>query len=272
MDSLKDPRIPVLLKPLLQEYTCRLEQDAPGLVSAFYLVGSIALDAFNPRCSDIDFVAVLGRQAGPGVPEKLLEIHRFIEKQYPKWKMEGQYFQPSDLSCIDGEVSPFLNYHDGKLEWCRRFGLGPVTWWVLKEKGIPVFGPLPQELAITLDMDHLLKGQLENMNSYWANWTRRPVRLAALLSDWGVQWTVLGVLRQFYTLRERKIISKTEAGRYALGCLPERWQRIIAEAIAIRESPRRSQYGSKITRAVETYAFLKYIIRVCNHSEEATNL
>jgi hypothetical protein len=96
--------------------------------------------------------------------------------------------------------------------------------------------------------------------------------LAALLSDWGVQWTVLGVLRQFYTLRERKIISKTEAGKYALGCLPERWQGIIAEAIAMRESPRCTQYGSKITRAVETYVFLKYIIRICNHAEEAANL
>jgi hypothetical protein len=91
MDSPKDPRIPFLLKPLLQEYTCRLEQDAPGLVSAFYLVGSIALDAFNPRCSDIDFVAVLSRQANSGEVKKLLEIHRVIERQSPELKKEKKY-------------------------------------------------------------------------------------------------------------------------------------------------------------------------------------
>lgn len=272
MDFTIDPRIPDLLSPLLREYTRRLDQDAPGLVSAFYLVGSLALDAFNPRYSDIDFVAVFNRPASAGDYEKLLEIHRAVEGQYPQLKMEGEYFQASDLGRVDDEVSPFLNYHDGKLEWCRRLGLGPVTWWILKEKGIALFGPPVEELAITLDMDRLLQGQLENLNSYWAGWVNRPGRLAVLLSDWGVQWTVLGVLRQFYTLREHKIISKIEAGKYGLACLPQRWQPIIAEAIAMRGNPHRSLYRSRITRAVEAYAFLKYIIQVCNHSLEASTL
>ena len=271
MDFKIDPRIPDLLSPLFREYVRRLDQDAPGLVNAFYLVGSLALDAFNPRSSDIDFVAVLSRQAAADDPETLLGIHRGVERQYPQLKMEGEYFQPSDLGRIDDEVRPFLSYHDGKLDWRRHFGLGLVTWWILKEKGIALFGPPVQGLAITLDMDRLLQGQRENLNSYWAGWIKRPGRLAALLSDWGVQWTVLGVLRQFYTLREHKIISKTDAGKYALACLPQRWQRIIIEAIAMRESPRRSRYRSRIVRAVETYAFLKYIIQVSNHSVEAAN-
>ena len=176
--------------------------------------------------------------------------------------MEGDYLPAADIGCLDDEGGPFLKYHDGKLEWSERFGLCSVTWWILKEKGIAVFGPSPWELALTVDMERLLQGQLENMNSYWATWISRPVRLATLLSDWGVQWTVLGVLRQFYTLRERQIVSKTEAGKYAMACLPQRWERIIAEAVALRESPPRSQYRSRILRAVETYGFLKYIIQV----------
>jgi hypothetical protein len=241
-------------------------------VSAFYLVGSLALDAFNPRLSDIDFVAVLSRRATLADLAKLLEIHCVVEKQFPEWKMDGNYLQAADIGCLDGEVSPFLKFHDGKLEWCELFSLSSVTWWILKEKGIAVFGPLPKELAFTVDMDGLLRGQLENMNSYWARWTSRPVRLAALLSDWGVQWTVLGVLRQFYTLRERQIVSKTEAGKYAMACLPQRWVRIIAEAIALRERPPRSHYRSRFLRAFETHGFLKYIIQVCNHPLEGSNL
>ena len=272
MDLPLDPRIPDFIIPLLQEYTRRLEQDAPGLVSAFYLVGSLALDAFNPRLSDIDFVAVLSRPAAAGDLAKILEIHRGVERRFPKWKMEGDYLQAAAIGCLDDEVGPFLKYHDGKIEWDDCFGLSSVTWWILKEKGIAVFGPPPQELAFTVDLDCLLRGQLENLNSYWATWISRPVRLATLLSDWGVQWTVLGVLRQFYTLRERQIVSKTEAGKYAMACLPQRWERIIAEAIALRESLPRSQYRSRILRAGETYGFLKYMIHVCNHSLEASNL
>jgi hypothetical protein len=273
MDFPMDPRIPALLQPLLQEYICLLERDTPGLVSAFYLVGSIALDAFNPRHSDVDFVAVLNRRADTGDQEQLLRVHRLVERKYPKWKMEGAYFQPDDLGRADDQVAPFLKYHDGKMEWCERFGLSSVTWWILKGQGIRVFGPPSQTLAITLDVDDLLRGQMENLNSYWAGWTRRPGRLAALLSDWGVQWTVLGVLRQFYTLHEQRIISKTQAGEYALACLPERWRRIVGEAIALRESSSRTYYLFRITRAVEAYNFLKYIIQSCNDDYvEAANL
>jgi hypothetical protein len=40
----------------------------------------------------------------------------------------------------------------------------------------------------------------------------------------------------------------------------------------MRETPHRSQYRSRVTRAVETYGFLRYIIQVCNNSEEAAVL
>jgi hypothetical protein len=270
MDFPMDPRIPVLLQPQIQEYTGLLEQKAPGLVSAFYLVGSIALDSFNPRHSDVDFVAVLSRPVTPGDVEQILKVHRLVEGQYPKWKMEGDYFQPDDLGRPDDEVAPFLKYHDGKLEGCLHFGLCSVTWWILQNRGIAVFGPPLRKLGLTVDMDYLLHKQIENLNAYWASWIRRPGRLAALLSDWGVQWTVLGVLRQFYTLHERGIISKTQAGEYALTCLPERWRRIIGEAIALREGPRRTYYLFRITRAVETYNFLKYIIQTCNYDYAET--
>jgi hypothetical protein len=267
-----DSRIPVLLQPLIRDYNGLLDRQAPDLVTGFYLVGSIALGGFNPRFSDIDFVAVLSRPATRAEFETLMEIHRAVEQQYPKWKLEGDYFQAVDLGCPDREIGAFLHYHDGKLEWRHQNVLGPVTWWILKNQGIPVFGPAPQAADLVVDMDSLLAGQVENLNSYWASWTRRPGRLAALFSDWGVQWTVLAVLRQFYTLRERRITSKVGAGEYALARLPERWCPIIREAMAMRESPRQSQYRSRIGRAVETYTLLRYVIRICNEDVEAANL
>jgi hypothetical protein len=267
-----DSRIPVLIQPLIMDYIGLLDRQAPGLVTGFYLVGSIALGGFNLRLSDVDFVAVLSHQATQAEFKKLIEIHQAVEQQYPKWKLEGDYFQTEDVGCPDGEIGAFLHYHDGKLEWRPQNVLGAVTWWILKNQGIPVFGPVLQAADLVIDMDSLLAGQVENLNSYWASWTRRPGRLAALFSDWGVQWTVLGVLRQFYTLREQRIISKIGAGEYALARLPERWCPIIREAMALRENPQRSQYRSRIGRAVETYTFLRYVIRICNEDMEAANL
>jgi hypothetical protein len=257
-----DARVPAILHPLIQVYTHRLDQEMPGRVNAFYLEGSIALNGFNPRLSDVDFVALLNSKATTGDIDHLEKIHTEIEHQYPQWAMSGMYFQWEDLGCQDGGLQPFLHYQDGKLEWTYRFELSAVTWWILKHHGVVVFGPDVSELSYTVDMVALLHSQRENLHSYWSSWTRRPDRILALFTDWGVQWTVLGVLRQFYTLREHEIVSKVAAGEYALGCLPLQWHRIIREAIRLRQASAPSHYRTIIGRAIAAWWFLKYVIGV----------
>lgn len=44
--------IPLEIQPLLGSYLQQLEEESPGLATAFHLVGSIALGGFNPRLSD----------------------------------------------------------------------------------------------------------------------------------------------------------------------------------------------------------------------------
>jgi hypothetical protein len=259
-----DPRIPTILHPLFQEYTHLLEQRLPGRLSALYLEGSLALDGFNPRLGDIDFIAILNSPAAPAEVETLRAVHRSMLQHHPQWELSGRYLQSSDLGRADQDRFLHLNYHDRKLEWANRFGLGSVTWWILKNHGIALFGAPPQDLPFTVDIDALIRTQRENLNTYWASFTTRPSRLLALLTNWGIQWTVLGVLCQFYTIRERKITSKIKAGEYALGCLPEHWHTIIREAISLREQPKHTLYRSKVKRAAEAYRFLQFLLQRCN--------
>jgi hypothetical protein len=85
-----------------------------------------------------------------------------------------------------------------------------------------------------------------------------------MYSDWGIQWTVLGVLRKFYSFRENSITTKVKAGEYALTCLPACWHRLIREAINIREGKETSAYQLRIARTIEAVRFLKFIIQTCN--------
>lgn len=266
-------QIPENLRPLLQTYTRQIHQDIPGLVSAFYLVGSIALDDFHDRFSDADFVAVLSRPAADSDFWALHRLHAQLERQHPRWKnkVEGLYCQPADLGCPDQMPCPHLKWHDGRLLRAERLHMGAITWWILQNHGIRVFGPEEMHLDFSTDWDFLTQQQLENMTTYWASWARRPVRRLALLTDWGVQWTVLGVLRQFYTLRERSITSKSGAAAYALGRVPDRFRSLIREAAALRESPRRVFYRSRIQRAVDTVSLLRYIIHTCGSARTAVD-
>lgn len=85
-----------------------------------------------------------------------------------------------------------------------------------------------------------------------------------LLSDYGIQWTVLGILRQFYTFRERTIISKIGAGSYAIDHVPVRWDRLIHEAVNIRYGRASSPYRFRVVRAWEAFAFMQLIITACD--------
>jgi hypothetical protein len=258
--------IPEPVRPTIQDHVSLVNEQIPGLIQAFYVEGSIALGGFNEHFSDIDFVAMLNRRPTPTETATLRSIHKLIETSYPKWRMSGSYLPSDDLGCWDNKVESHPHYHDGVLRLHRHFELQSVEGWILKNHGIAIIGPEPQDLPFTIDWDLLIEKMRENLNSYWASWTRRPDRFIVMLSDWGIQWTVLGVLRQFYSFRENTITTKTKAGEYALTCVPTCWHRLIREAINVREGKRVSAYRFRIVRKVEAVRFLNFIIRTCNGS------
>jgi len=258
-------RLPDEIQPLLEEFVAELGQQLPGFLSALYVQGSIALGAFNPHLSDIDFVAVISRRCTASDIECLTELHKAFQQKYPLWLLEGSYLQWGDLGKFEDSIKPHPHCHDGILQPCGYHDINSVTWWILRNYGVAVFGPDPEKLDFTVDWDLLITNMRENLNTYWVSYTTQPARIAWLLSNYGIQWAVLGVLRQYYTFNEHAIASKTGAGEYALVHLPQQWHRIVQEALNIRNQTADSLYSLRVARAVEAFRFLKYIIRACNN-------
>ena len=259
-----DQRIPDSVQPIIEDYVLSTNKHVPHLINAFYLVGSIALGEFNERFSDIDFVTVLNRSATATEIEQLREIHQTIEINHLGWKMSGSYIQVDELGKLDDQIGPHPQFHDGVLRSNAQNGLNTVTWWELKHHGIAVLGTEPQNLSFKVDWNVLITKMKENMNSYWMSWTKNPRRVIIMYTDWGIQWAVLGVLRQFYTFGENSITTKLKAAEYAIKTLPGCWHQVIQEAINIREGQKKSTYRSKFIRTIEAVNFLKYIIKICN--------
>jgi predicted nucleotidyltransferase len=259
-----NPRVPEAIRPMLQAYLDLLDRELPNLIAAVYLHGSIALDAFDEQRSDIDIVAVMAHPASADEAQKLAAVHQTIAQQYPRWLLEGSYLLASDLGKPETEIAPHPTYHDNQFNPAGQFDSNPVTWWVLKNKGVAVRGDDPQTLPYTVDWDALLTYMHSNMNSYWASFATNPTRIVRNLSDEGVAWTVLGILRQYYTFRENDITSKIGAGEYALQHVPAEWHNLVQDALDIRQGRKPTHYSSRFTRAYAVMRFVRYIVGESN--------
>jgi hypothetical protein len=255
--------IPEPIRPLVAEYISQIEHDLPDLMSAFYLHGSIALDAFSRNWSDVDFITVISRRCTATDIECLTMLHQTLEAKFPDWLLEGSYLQWSDLGQVDPVTEPYPHYHDGVLN-PHAMDVNLVTWWLLKNQGVALVGPDPKSLDFSLDWALLAARMMHNLNTYWVQFTRNPKRVAWLFTDYGIQWSVLGVLRQFYAFKEQSITSKIGAGKYGLETLPAKWHRLIQEALNIRYETKSSLYRFRVLRAVEALRFLRFVIYLCN--------
>jgi hypothetical protein len=255
--------IPQSVQQVLNAYIGLMNEALPGLLTGLYLHGSVALGAYEPGLSDIDFIAITSRRCTPSDVETLRVVHHSLIERYPQAQLEGSYLQWHDLGRSEDTIPPHPHIHDGIVHASGYHDINAVTWWILKNRGTAILGPSPETFAIQIDWDDLLVKMHENLNTYWARFTTNPRRMAWLLDDYGIQWTVLGVLRQFYTFRERAIVSKTAAGTYALAHTPRQWHRLIQEAINIRTGTHASLYQFRIVRAFEAHAFLQLIMAAC---------
>ena len=266
--------LPVTVDKVLKDYINLFNEHLPGTIVGLYLHGSIALDAYVDDASDIDFITLTNRRLTAGDAEALSYIHRTIENKYKKPDMDGVYALCEDMGKLYKSSDDHIEYpyfNNGELAFGDYFNFNPITWWVLKSRGIKILGPEIEEFNIDTDPQELTSYVIENMNSYWTNRIHMAeksidhlVQLPTSQIDFEIEWTVLGLLRQFYTIKENDIVSKLAAGGYGLMHLPVEWHNIIKDAMNIRTGKKEKLFDSERDRLDNAMRFSKYLILQSN--------
>ncbi|ART74990.1 hypothetical protein B4U37_02550 [Sutcliffiella horikoshii] len=196
----------------------------------------------------------------------LKDIHLSLAETCKKPQLDGIYVQSSNLAA-EGYF-----YNEGSFG--KEVHNIPVTWWLLKNKGVTILGQPVGELSLNVTTEDLTNYVRKNMNEYWAKRVSVMEKRKEELIDYPVQqvekemeWTVLGLLRQLYTLRERDIISKLAAGEYGLHELESKWHDLIQEAINIRTGNPKRSFTTNKERVNVTIQFAKELIRTCSLNE-----
>lgn len=255
--------MPELVQDVLDLYRSLVEDRLPERVIGFYLYGSLALGSYDHGFSDVDFIAVLNRRISEAECEALGSIHAVVAAKFEKPILMGSYLQLEDLGRLENDMQPSPFYYEGRFQNSGHCDINLVTWWVLKHKGVAVWGRPAQDLPFEVDWDVLIARMAENLHSYWGSLIARIKKDPASLDDDWVSWSVLGILRLLYSFRESDIMSKIGAGEYALSVMSENRHRILNESIRIRQGKNESLYDTLEKRAEDTLRFMDEAFLLC---------
>ncbi len=121
-----------------------------------------------------------------------------------------------------------------------------------------------EELSPDVESSRLSACTLSNLRAYWIPWLKRArentIEHLIALHPMRVQWGVFGVPRQYITIKEGRIVSKSEGVRLIRDIFEPRWHRMIDEALRLRHKQRGGLYGSPFLRRQEMLDFLEYSI------------
>ncbi len=214
---------------VLDDLTATLPRVLGGNLVGMYLYGSLTQDAFDPRRSDIDCIAVIHREVTD-------DEFRRLELQLGRAAAGNPWFARLQLSFLIRDTilveAPRGNclFQFGRLSRVGSDG-NPIFWVNVLESGVTLFGP-PAETFVPRITRELLDVALLREVGYLSEeirekpageWRDDPAYRA---------YAVLTLCRILYTHAHGAVVSKPRAAEWALESLPTEWHEIIVHARA----------------------------------------
>jgi hypothetical protein len=254
---------------ILQVYQQLIAELVPGFVEAIYVYGSVTLGDYIPGRSDIDFVAISPQRASVQQYRALNRVHRLVQRSFPKASLSGIYVCWDDLGKSKNEIAPFPYCNSDQMHRAGFFELNEVTWWQLKHKSIRLLGKCDERFQFGVSADRLKKSVSLNIRNYWKPWV--DARSSYLSYErWLmacfprlVEWGVLTLSRQYYTLVTGDVTSKTNGGIFCLRKLTKKYDRFLQEVIEIRYGQTRNGLSMNFHRSTMAIDYMRYLIFQC---------
>ena len=250
--------IPAIAFEICGRFLAAFEARYPGCLQGRYLVGSIALDDFQPGRSDVDFVAVTREPVGF---DDVAPIHADLATTRPVF--DGIYVTEDELHARPDRDQGGVAVIEGRPIAGSHAERHPVTWLTLARHAVAYHGPAPSDAWIGADLAAAQAYSRSNLVEYWQPWIEARRSLAfragahALTLD-AVAWSVLGISRLHAMIAQGAILSKTAAGLYALEAFPEH-RSIIECALAARRGRPSVFPGGPLRRRQAMLKFLDHI-------------
>jgi hypothetical protein len=202
-----------------------------------YLRGSLALGDFIPATSDIDVLALTERRVGDTEFAALAALHARLDALANPYagRMEMAYIDHAAIWRFEPGLRHATLSQGEALAWSEHKAHWILERWVVRERGVVLFGPHPQPLIDPIAPDELRAAVRARLRD-WADWAIQPDT-----SDWLARshtaYVVETMCRALYTLSTGALPTKPQAVAWALEALPEPWRATVKRSRAWRADP-----------------------------------
>lgn len=244
------PDIDKLLNSLLSQIYLILAKKLVGL----YLYGSLVTGDFDLEISDIDLLAATTSDIDDQEFVQLQRMHDDFVSKNKKWddRIEIAYLSVAALKTFRSQVSKIAIISPGEPFHVKEAGKDwLMNWWVVRQKGLALFGPPPTMLIDPISKVEFLQAVQEHAQA-WAEWINhmqeRPAQAYAILT----------LCRALYTYKNGEQVSKKQAALWAQAYLRD-WASLIQQALVWRQARRDEAVDHKATFP-ETVRFVHFVI------------
>lgn len=229
----------------LSVFIHRLEQILMGRLLSVHLYGSCVMDDFQPGWSDIDLLCFTDRPITPEQSEKLLMLRQTLvtETGMPLFRaIEGAVVCSDEFE--HNTFSRLVYWGTGGQKITNQYVLDPFSSYSLLHYGKCIYGRDMKHLIPSVDFSQMLSAIHQHLL------TIRQYAQETNDSLYSCGW-LLDIARCLYTLRHQTLISKTNAGKWALAqrLCPEPFQ--MEQTLAVRQNP------SEALKKPEIHSWLK---------------
>jgi hypothetical protein len=250
----------------LEKLTEEINRILPDLLVGFYVFGHATWEDFNHTISDVNCIAITKKEVTEQETKLLEASHRIHYKQHRKYSLSAAYLWKDDLGKSAEAIPSFPYFSLGTRQSESLFELNDLTWWQLKNNSITISGMEAKELGFEITKERLIDYAHENMRGFQKDWLKDLNKWwtgkywGFIYSDALFEWTIAGVARQYYILKNKSVTSMKGGLEYCLKNCPSEFHNVLKEAIRIRKKEEGTIYPSKWLRRKEGLAFVIYLI------------
>jgi predicted nucleotidyltransferase len=218
---------PKFVREVLRETLSSVHTILQGNLIGIYLYGSLPMECFHPRSSDIDVILVVKERPSKEQRKKIIE---YLKGACSKdRRIELSIIRADAVENPQYPMMVDLHYeHWGNVFENEKDKEILSNLYTTRERGFCVWGKPINELFSRIPAQYHLRSVIEDIEHTRRYLHEKPERIGYNVP---VYW-ILGSCRILAFIREEKVLSKLEGGDWGLAHLPRKYHSLIEQAVS----------------------------------------